>query len=77
VVIEFVVRAKNVASALKRCDAVLRRGDRAWVAYQKGRSGATGIDRDTLRAAATSAGLKTVRLIALNAEWSVLRLEIG
>ncbi|TWI64269.1 Protein of unknown function (DUF3052) [Pseudoduganella lurida] len=48
-----------------------------WVAYLKGtsKSHAAGLHRDTIRTFAATLGLDSVAMIALDADWSALRLK--
>ena len=69
-------RAALVAG-LSVCKAKLEVGGALWVAYAKGTSSkATDINRDSIREYVATVGLDTVAQIAIDADWSALRLKV-
>jgi hypothetical protein len=74
------VFAKDRAALVKDlpgCKAKLEPGGALWVAYVKGTSSnATDINRDSIREYAATIGLDTVSQIAIDHDWSALRLKI-
>jgi hypothetical protein len=73
------VFAKDRAALLKQlplCKAKLEAGGALWVAYAKGTSSkATDINRDSIREYVATIGLDTVAQIAIDDDWSALRLK--
>src|ERR1700761_5667829 len=66
-----------MAKQLPTCKAKLEAGGALWLAYAKGTSGkATDINRDSIRDYVTTIGLDTVAQIAIDADWSALRLKV-
>jgi Protein of unknown function (DUF3052) len=72
--------AKDRASLVKElsaCKSKLAAGGALWVAYAKGSSTkVTDINRDTIREYVTTVGLDTVGIIAIDEDWSALRLKM-
>jgi hypothetical protein len=63
---------------LQACRAKLAKGGALWIAYAKGGSKlATDINRDTIREYVTTVGFDTVAQIAIDADWSALRLKLA
>lgn len=61
---------------LPAAQARLAPGGAAWVAYRKGGAKAgSNIQRDDIRGFAQSAGLDSVAMVAIDGEWSALRLK--
>jgi hypothetical protein len=62
---------------LPGCKAKLEAGGALWIAYAKGTSKkATDINRDSIREYAVTMGLDTVSQIAIDDDWSALRLKV-
>ena len=62
---------------LPDCKAKLAAGGALWIAYAKGTSSkAADINRDTIRDYVTTIGFDTVAQIAIDTDWSALRLKI-
>ena len=74
------VFAKNRATMVKALPAAkskLENGGALWIAYVKGTSSkAADINRDSIREHAASIGLDTVSQIAIDDDWSALRLKV-
>jgi hypothetical protein len=74
------VFAKNRAAMVKElpgCKAKLEAGGSLWIAYAKGTSSkATDINRDSIREYVATIGLDTVSQIAIDNDWSALRLKV-
>jgi hypothetical protein len=72
--------AKNHATMAKQlplCKAKLEAGGALWLAYAKGTSPeATDINRDSIRDYVGTIGLDTVSQIAIDSDWSALRLKV-
>jgi hypothetical protein len=72
--------AKDRAAMVKElpaCKARLAPAGALWLAYAKGTSGkATDINRDIIREYVATVGCDTVSQIAVDADWSALRLKI-
>jgi Protein of unknown function (DUF3052) len=65
-----------LVKGLAACKRQLEPGGALWVAYIKGTSGKkTDINRDSIREFAGTIGLDTVSQIALDDDWSALRLK--
>jgi hypothetical protein len=65
-----------LAKGLPACKRQLAPGGALWVAYVKGTSGLkTDINRDSIREYVATIGLDTVSQIALDDDWSALRLK--
>jgi hypothetical protein len=73
------VFAKDRAALIKvaaRCKVKLEAGGALWVAYAKGTSSkATDINRDSIHEYVATIGLDTVAQIAIDDDWSALRLK--
>jgi len=66
-----------LAKGLPACKRQLEPGGALWVAYLKGTSGKkTDINRDSIREFIATIGLDTVSQIALDRDWSALRLKV-
>jgi hypothetical protein len=66
-----------MAKQLPSCKARLESGGALWIAYAKGTSAkATDINRDSIREYVATIGLDTVAQIAIDADWSALRLKV-
>jgi hypothetical protein len=66
-----------LAKGLPACKRQLELGGALWVAYLKGTSGKkTDINRDSIREFVATIGLDTVSQIALDDDWSALRLKV-
>jgi hypothetical protein len=66
-----------MARQLPLCKAKLKSGGALWLAYAKGTSAmATDINRDRIREYVGGIGLDTVAQIAIDADWSALRLKV-
>ncbi len=66
-----------MAKQLPVCKTKLEPGGALWLAYAKGTSGkATDINRDSIRDYVATIGLDTVAQIAIDADWSALRLKV-
>jgi hypothetical protein len=74
------VFAKNhaaMAKLLPQCKAKLESGGALWLAYAKGTSPkATDINRDSIHDYVAGIGLDTVAQIAIDADWSALRMKV-
>lgn len=72
--------AKDRATLVKElsaCKAKLAAGGALWVAYAKGTSTkVTDINRDSIREYVSTVGLDTVGIIAIDEDWSALRLKV-
>ena len=65
-----------LAETLRACTPRLAKGSALWLAYAKGGSKlATDINRDTIREYVTGQGFDTVAQIAIDSDWSALRLK--
>jgi hypothetical protein len=66
-----------LAKGLPACKRQLEPGGALWVAYLKGTSGKkTDINRDSIWEYVGTIGLDTVAQIALDEDWSALRLKV-
>jgi hypothetical protein len=66
-----------MAKQLPLCKAKLESGGALWLAYAKGTSAkATDINRDSIRDYVVTIGFDTVAQIAIDADWSALRLKV-
>jgi hypothetical protein len=66
-----------LVKGLAACKRQLEPGGALWVAYIKGTSGKkTDINRDSIREFVGTIGLDTVSQIALDDDWSALRLKV-
>jgi hypothetical protein len=73
----FVNSRRELEEQLPRLKSLLTPGGVLWVTYHKGTShAATGITRDSIAAYARSLGMQAVAQIAVDADWSALRLKI-
>jgi hypothetical protein len=72
--------AKDKAALIKglpNCKSLLEPGGALWVAYIKGTSQKiTDINRDSIREYVSTIGLDTVSQIAIDEDWSALRLKV-
>lgn len=68
-------RFREMLPALKA--ALVGPGGALWVAYAKGTSKLAGdANRDTIRSHALTLGLEAVSLVAIDTDWSALRLKV-
>ncbi len=75
-VILFARNQKELEAHMPRAKSRLADGGALWVAYVKGTSKQKGdINRDSIRDHAATIGLEAVSIIALNVDWSALRLK--
>lgn len=66
-----------LAKGLSECKRQLAPGGALWVAYIKGTSALkTDINRDSIRDYVATIGLDTVAQIAIDDDWSALRLKV-
>jgi Protein of unknown function (DUF3052) len=66
-----------LVKGLPPCKRQLEPGGALWVAYIKGTSGKkTDINRDSIREFVHTMGLDTVSQIAIDEDWSALRLKV-
>jgi Protein of unknown function (DUF3052) len=66
-----------MVEGLPHCKAKLEAGGALWIAYAKASSGkAADINRDSIREHVVTIGLDTVAQIAIDADWSALRLKV-
>lgn len=66
-----------LAKGLPECKRTLAPGGALWVAYIKGTSAlTTDINRDRIREYVATVGLDTVAQIAIDDDWSALRLKV-
>jgi hypothetical protein len=71
----FVGTKAELETQLPRAKQAMARTGSVWVSWQKKSSGHAGdVSRDVIRAIGEENGLKTVRAIALDDEWSALKL---
>lgn len=63
----------QLEAALPQARSRLLPGGALWVVYRKGQPG---LHRDTIRAGAAPHGLDTVAIVAVDADWSALRLKL-
>ena len=68
----FVTTPAELETQLPRAQQAMAKGGGIWVSWKKG--GKTDVSRDTIRAAAEELGLDTVRAVAIDDEWSALKL---
>ncbi len=72
----FVADQEALEEQLRVCKPLLAPGGIIWVCYHKGSSGVpTDINRDTIRAYASAVGLQAVSQVAIDDDWSALRLK--
>ena len=72
----FVANRRELQAQLPRLARALKPGGLLWVTYLKGTSPLkTDINRDSINAYAGTIGLKGVAMIAIDADWSALRLR--
>lgn len=73
----FVDSRKDLEEHVPRLKSVLSPSGMFWVTYHKGTSGvATDINRDSIAAYARTQGMQAVTQIAVDENWSALRLKI-
>jgi hypothetical protein len=76
-VLLFVKDRATLVKGLSACKAKLAADGALWVAYAKGTSTqVTDVNRDSIREYVTTLGLDTVGIIAIDADWSALRLKV-
>ena len=72
----FVADQEELEAQLARLKGAMAPGGMLWVSYHKGSSGIpTDINRDTIRAYASAIGLQAVAQVAIDDDWSALRLK--
>ncbi len=72
----FVADQEALEAQLARLRGAMAPGGMLWVSYHKGSSGIpTDINRDTIRAYASAIGLQAVAQVAVDDDWSALRLK--
>lgn len=76
VVVAFVVHEKDVAKTLKQAGSRRTPSGLVWFAYPKANQLGTDLNRDSLARAVHAAGWEPVAQVALDAEWSALRLKV-
>ncbi|AKV01713.1 histone protein [Labilithrix luteola] len=76
VVVAFVVHEKDVAKTLKLAGSRRAPSGLVWFAYPKAKQLGTDLNRDSLAHAIQAAGWEPVAQVALDAEWSALRLKV-
>lgn len=69
----FVISKKQLELHLSKLKLLLENNGLLWITYPKGKSE---INRDTIRAYASTLGLQAVSLVAIDETWSALRLKI-
>lgn len=73
----FVASRSELEQQLPRLKALLHPKSMLWVTYRKGTSKTkTDINRDTIYAYALTLGLEGVAMIAIDQDWSALRLKV-
>ena len=76
-ILTFAKDRKEMIETLRVCKPQLAEGGALWIAYAKGGSAlATDINRDSIREYVTTVGFDTVAQIAIDADWSALRLKL-
>lgn len=71
----FITTSAELETQLPRAQQAMVKGGGIWVSWPKKTSKQAGdISRDTIRAAAEEIGLRTVRAIAIDDDWSALKL---
>jgi hypothetical protein len=77
IVLVFVADRAAMVRELERCKPRLETGGALWIAYLKGTSGkATDINRNSIHDYVGTIGLDTVAQIAIDDDWSALRLKV-
>jgi hypothetical protein len=72
----FVANRVELEAQLPKLKEVLKPGGALWITYTKGTSRQkTDINRDTINAYAQTLGLQGVAMIAIDEDWSALRLR--
>jgi hypothetical protein len=71
----FVSSQSDLQAQLPSARALLRPGGRLWVSWRKGSK--TDVTRDTIWLLAATLGLTPVSNVAIDQEWSALRLKIA
>jgi hypothetical protein len=76
-ILMFATDKAALTKGLPACKRQLEPGGALWVAYLKGTSGkSTDINRDSIREYVGTIGLDTVAQIAIDDDWSALRLKL-
>lgn len=76
-VLLFVKDRTTLVKELPTCKSKLSAGGALWVAYAKGTSAkVTDINRDSIREYVATMGMDTVGIIAIDEDWSALRLKV-
>jgi hypothetical protein len=74
----FVGTKAELETQLPRAQQAMAKDGSVWVSWRKKASGAGGdVSRDVIRALAEENGLRAVRAIAIDADWSALKLVTG
>jgi hypothetical protein len=73
----FVGTRAELETQLPRARQAMARTGSVWVSWRKKSSGPAGdVSRDVIRAAAAAIGLRSVRAIAIDDDWSALKLVV-
>jgi hypothetical protein len=76
-VLLFVKDRATLVKDLPACKSKLAGGGALWVAYPKGTSTkVTDVNRDSIREYVTTVGLDAVGIVAIDEDWSALRLKV-
>jgi len=70
----FVTTRAELETQLPRARQAMAKQGGIWVSWKKG--GKTDVGRDVIRAAAEELGLRTVRAVAIDDDWSALKLTV-
>jgi len=71
----FVTTMAELETQLPRARQAMAKGGGIWVSWQKKTAGKkSDVSRDTIREHAAELGLETVRAVAIDEEWSALKL---
>ncbi len=74
----FVADQEDLEAQLANLKGAMAPDGMLWVSYHKGSSGIpTDINRDTIRAYASAVGLQAVAQVAIDDDWSALRLKLA
>jgi hypothetical protein len=77
IIILFANHADELSALLPGARTALAPGGMVWVAYHKGTSRIkTDINRDIIAAYANTVGMQAVAMIAIDGDWSALRLKV-
>lgn len=73
----FITSKKQLEETLPGLKSALKPGGILWITYPKGTSKLAGdINRDSINAYAATLGLQGVAMIAIDDDWSALRLKV-